>query len=242
MSSSADDWRGFTKTVLGACLIAAPLLLLTSSLLGTGIYDGDDEARYLASIADNEALYYAAGMVGVLGAMAMVGAVLALIHLVRTRYPRYAKLAGGVALLGVLTFAGVFLSFTIVDFELARAGDRDAMVALLQDTEDSASSAPFFVTWIGTFLGLILLAAGLLRSHAVPRWMPALLIVGLLLLFISEASWVGVVASAVTLVAMGAIGLAVLRSPVEAWETGDVAGGEPPLSTAPPRAPAVAAH
>jgi hypothetical protein len=240
MTSSADEWRRFTKTALGACLIAGPLLLLVSSLMSTGIYDGDDEARYLASIADNEAMFYAAGIIGALGAMALVGAVLALIHLVRTHHMRYAMVAGGIALLGVLSFAGVFLTFTIVEFELARAADREAMVALLRNSDDAAS-APLFVTWIGTFLGIVLLAAGLLRTHALPRWMPGLLIAAMLLLFVSEASWLGVVASAVTLVAMGAIGLTILRSSVDAWEAGEL-GGEPPLSTSPPPTTAVPAH
>jgi hypothetical protein len=153
---------------------------------------------------------------------------------------RYAMVAGGIALLGVLSFAGVFLTFTIVEFELARAADREAMVALLRNSDDAAS-APLFVTWIGTFLGIVLLAAGLLRTHALPRWMPGLLIAAMLLLFVSEASWLGVVASAVTLVAMGAIGLTILRSSVDAWEAGEL-GGEPPLSTSPPPTTAVPAH
>jgi hypothetical protein len=242
MTSSADDWRRFTKTALALCLIVAPLLLLVSALMSTAIYDGDDEARYLASIADNDALFYTAGIIGTLGAVALVGAVLALVHLVRTHFPRYAIAAGGLALLGVLTFAGVFLTFTIVEYELAQATDREAMVALLQESEDGAASAPLFVTWIGTFLGVVLLAGALLRTHALPRWMPALLIVALLAVFFSESSWIGVITSALTVVAMGAIGLTILRSSLDAWERGELAGEEPPLTTAPPPAGPVPAH
>jgi hypothetical protein len=242
MTSSADDWRRFTKTVLGACLIAAPLLLLASAVMSTGIYDGDNEARYLASIADNEALFYASGLVGALGAIALVGAVAALVHLVRTHHLRFGMVAGGFAMLCVVTLSGVFLTFTITEFEIAQSPERAAMVALLQGSEEDASSIPFFFTWIGTFLGVILLAGALLRTHALPRWMPGLLIASLLLVFISDADWLGVVASALTLVAMGAIGMAVLRSPVEAWEAGDLAGGEPPLTTSPPPTTAVPAH
>ncbi|HEV2062174.1 MAG TPA: hypothetical protein VGR12_04910, partial [Solirubrobacteraceae bacterium] len=75
-------WRSSRKTLLGVSLIAAPLLILVSDLLTRSIYD-DKEALYLANIAENEARYYAGNLIGVVGALFIVGAVLALIHLVR---------------------------------------------------------------------------------------------------------------------------------------------------------------
>ncbi len=217
-------WSAFRKTVLGVALVAAPLFLLVSNALTRSIYD-DNQATYLANIADNEARFFAGNMIGVVGALFLVGAVLALIHLVRHRYPRYAKGAGALALLGVLAMSGVWLVFSIIEYQMAQEANRAAMATFLTNADDSAAMAPLFVVWIGSLLGMVLLGAALLRAGTLPRWMPALMIVGFVLVFPAEGV-LSVVADAVILAGMGSIGLAVLRSPLAAWESGSVAPSE----------------
>ena len=238
--TSATDWARKRKTLLGASLIAAPLLILISDLFTLGLYDGDDERRYLADIADNEALYYTAGLVGALGAVFLVGAVVALIHLVRVRKPTFALIAGGIALFGAITFSGVWMTFTLVEYEMAQSPERDGMVRLLADSEDSGAFAPLFVTFIGTFLGLALLAIGLLMARTVPRWMAAAMLIGFLAVFFLEDA-VPVIGSVILTAALGSIGALVLRSSLEEWEAGDLSQPAPPAATAPPETPAVAA-
>ena len=217
-------WSAFRKTVLGVALVAAPLFILISNALTSSIYV-DNQATYLANIADNEARFFAGNMFGVVGAMFLAGAVLALIHLVRHRYPRYAKGAGALALVGALAMSGVWLVFSIVEYQMAQEANRAAMATFMTNAEDSAAMAPLFVTWIGSLLGMVLLGAALLRAGTLPRWMPALMIVGFVLVFPSEGA-LSVVADALILAGMGSIGVAVLRSPLAAWESGTVAPAE----------------
>ena len=217
-------WSAFRKVVLGVALVVAPLLILVSNALTRSIFD-DNHATYLASIADNEARFFAGNLLGVVGALFLTGAVLALIHLVRHRYPRYAKGAGALALMGVLTMSGVWMLFSVIEYQMAQEANRAAMVTFMSNTEDSVAMAPLFVTWIGSMLGAALLGAALLRAGTVPRWMPALMIAGFVLTFPAEGA-LSVVADALILAGMGSIGLAVLRSPLAAWESGSVAPSE----------------
>lgn len=214
-------WSAFRKLVLGVALVAAPLLILISNALTRSIYD-DNQATYLANIADNGARFFAGNMIGAVGALFLAGAVLALIHLVRHRYPRYAKGAGALALMGALTMSGVWLVFSIIEYQLAQEANRAAMATFMSNAEDSAAMAPLFVTWIGSMLGMVLLGAALLRAGTLPRWMPALMIAGFVLTFAAEGL-LSVVADALILAGLGSIGLAVLRSPLAAWESGAVA-------------------
>lgn len=214
-------WSAFRKVVLGVALIAAPLLILISNALTASIYN-DNHATYLANIADNEAMFLAGNIIGVVGAMFLAGAVLALIHLVRHRYPRYAKGAGGLALVGVLAMSGVWLVFSIIEFAMAQEANQAAMVTFMTNAQDSAAMAPLFVVWIGSMLGTALLGAALLRAGTLPRWMPVLMIAGFVLTFPAEGA-LSVAADALILAGMGSIGVAVLRSPLAAWESGTVA-------------------
>jgi hypothetical protein len=233
--SSATEWRTFIKTLLGVALIGAPVLLLISDLMTSVVYEGDDQARYLASIADNEGLYYSGNVIGALGALLLVPACMAIIHLVRVRYPRYAVGAGGLALLGVIGMAGMWITFSLVDYILAQRPERAIMAAVLTDGEEGAAMAPLFFLWVAGPLGLVLLMAGLLRARSVPRWMPALAVLGFVLLFVADSGVMSILVSVVLSVALGAIGLTVLRSPLEAWDEGHLAGPEPPV--APPVVP-----
>jgi len=234
---TSASWSAFRKTLLGVALIVAPLLILVSNALTTGIYD-DSQVTYLGNIADNEVGFYAGNMIGVLGAVLVPAAVLALIHLLRHRYPRYAKGAGALALLGAVTMSGVWLVFGVFEYLMAQEANRAAMAALMTNVEDSAAMARLFVTWIGTMLGIVLLGAGLLRAGTLPRWMPVLMIAGFALTFPSEGA-MSVVADGLILAGMGSIGVAILRSPLAAWESGTVA--LPEDQPVEPIAPAVAA-
>lgn len=238
----AAGWRRLTKVLLGVCLIGAPLLIGIGEIISSSVYSGDDYARYLASIEDNGAAYYAGNLVGAVGALLLVGAVVALIHLIRVRHAKYAAIVGGLALLTVGLMPGVWLMSTMAEYEMAMSADQAAMATLLDGAEDSATAIPLFVVWIGMTLSVILLAAGLLWSRTVPQWMPALLIAGFVLLFISDEGVLGIITSLLLLVGLGAIGATVLRSSVDEWEAGDLAGAGPPTESAPPPQTAVATH
>lgn len=228
------DWRLFRKNLLGISLIVAPLLLLIATA-ATSSFREDDPARYLSNIADNSGVYYAGNIVGMIGGMFAVGAVLALVHLVRVRRPLFAVLAGGLALAGTVMMPGVWGAITVIEYQMAQQADRSAFVALLEGLEESATIIPLFVTWIGTAVGMVLLAGGLWLARSVPRWIPLLLGVAFVASFAASTPVLSVIASALVLVALGAIGVRVLQSSVDDWETGDLrlpaaTTAEPPSS------------
>jgi hypothetical protein len=238
----ASDWRHLTKVLLGISLIAAPLLILVGEVISSAVYDGDDYGRYLASIEDNGAAYYAGNLVGALGAVFLVGATVALIHLVRVRHTKFAAIVGGLTLLCVLAMPGVWLLSTAIEYQMANSPDQAAMARLLDQGEDEASLIPLMVMWLGMSLGVILLAAGLLWSRTVPRWMPALMILAFVLLFIADDGVMSIVNSVLILAALGGIGVTILRASDDAWEAGDLAEAGPPAASAPPPPAAVPAH
>ena len=233
--TGAADWRHLTKVLLGVSLIAAPLLIAIGEVISSAVYDGDDYGRYLASIEDNGAAYYAGNLVGAFGSVFLIGSVIALIHLVRVRHAKYGAIVGGLALLCVAALPGLWLASTIIEYQMANSGDQAAMARLLDNTEEAASSIPFFFVWIGMTLSVILLAAGLIWSRTVPRWMPALLILAFILLFVDEGGVLGIISTVLILAAMGAIGVTILRSSDDAWEAGELEHpAPPPTPTAPP--------
>ena len=235
---TSSDWRRFTQVLLGACLIAAPLFFLAGGVVQSPVSDGDDFARYLASIADHETAYYAGGMLSTVGAFLLVGVVIALVHLIRVRHPRFAMAAGALGLMGAIGIAGVLLASTIIDFQMAGSGDRAAMALLLENGEEAASSIPFFVVWIGMALAMLMLAGGLAWSRTVPMWMAACVAIGMLAVFFVSGDIPGLIASAVFLLGLASIGVAVIRSPLEEWEAGDLTHHEPVTPT--PQAPVAA--
>ena len=236
--TSSSDWRRFTQVLLGACLVAAPLFFLVGGVVQSPVYDGDDFARYLASIADHETAYYAGGMLMTIGAFLLVGVVIALVHLIRVRHPRFAMAAGALGLLGAIGIAGGLMASTIVEFQMAGSGNRAAMAALLSSGEDATSSIPFFVVWIGIAVAMLMLAGGLVWSKTVPMWMAACVAIGMISVFFVSGDIPGLIASAVFLLGLASIGVAVIRSPLEEWEAGDLTHHAP---TPTPQAPIAAA-
>jgi hypothetical protein len=229
----AADWRHLRKVLLGASLIVAPLLIAISDVISSAIYDGDNYRRYLASIADNQAAYYAGNLVGAIGAIFLIGAVLAIIHLIRVRHPRFALVAGGLTLLCVAMLPGVWLLSTVMEYEMARSADQAVFARFLDATEENASMIPLLVAWLGTTLGVLVLAGGLFWSRTVPRWMPALLFAGFVLLWFADEGVLGIGVSLVILAALGAIGATILRSSDEAWEAGELEHPAPPAAPTP---------
>lgn len=217
------EWRRMKKALFGASLIVAPALILVGQLIASGVYDGDDQGRYLASIADHETAHYAGNVISAAGTLLLAPVVIALGHLVRVRHLKYAVIAGGVGMLGALMFPGMWFAFTVVDHQAAQDPARAAMTGFFERLDDTAAIAPLAVGWVAMSLGLLLLAAGVLWASTVPRWMPALILAGAILLFVGESDAVMVAANALLLAGMGAIGATILRASLEAWEAGDLA-------------------
>lgn len=227
-----SDTRRMSRIGLGACMVAAPLLLTLADVLDRHVND-DNDAKYVAQVAAHHKAHWAAGLCMMLGAIALVGAVLGLAHLVRTRKPALANVAGPIAAAGALAMEGWAVVTMGVDPALARNPNRAAMVSLYHDASNSSDMAPNIVLMILMMLGVIALAVGLYRARAVPRVLAVLLGISMVALFVSNGGAGQWVASALFLAGMGGIGLTVLGRSDGEWETGAMPAIESPLPEAP---------
>ena len=213
--------RRFRKNLVVFCLIAAPLLLTIGDVITTGIYDGDDDAKYLANIAANETQFYVGNLIGAAGAFFLPIATLALVHLVRVRKRIFGTIAGVVALVGAFGMGGAYLVGSLFEYIVAQQPDRAAMVGLIKDLESDAA-APLMVIWMGFFVGILLVGIGLLLARTVPRYAAAGVIVAFVAMFISEGGIMSAIAGSLIVAAWGSIAWSIWKRTPEQFENGDL--------------------
>jgi hypothetical protein len=82
----------------------------------------------------------------------------------------------GLAVTGLIGHA-VFAGFQIVLAGALQSGvDREQLAAIVEGTPNAGFAVVLLMFMVGFFPGLILVAAALWRSHAVPVWGPAALV------------------------------------------------------------------
>lgn len=225
---------------MALCLLGAPLLIAIGQIVSGGIWE-DEEAAYLASIADSEAQFYIGSMISVAGAFLIPIAMLGLVHLVRVRKRILGTVVGAIALLGAFGMPGGWLAGTVFEYVAAQQADRAAMAGLLADLEGGAA-APLMVMWMAFSLGLLLLAVGLYVARTVPRWSAALLGVSVIALFAADGGVAGTVASVVIVAAWGSIAWSIHRRTPDQWAAGELpTARQDTVTTAQPPTPAIAA-
>jgi FtsH-binding integral membrane protein len=231
-----SDSRRVSRIGLGACMVAAPLLFTASDILDRSV-NSDNDAKYVAQVAAHHKAHWLAGLFMMLGAIALLGAVLGLAHLVRTRKPALANVAGPLAAVGTFALFGWSIITMGVDPALGRSPNRAAMVALYHDASNSSDLAPNLVLMFVFLLAVVALSFGLYRARVVPRVLAVLLGLSMAALFVSSDGASQWVASALFIVGMGGIGLTVLGRSDEEWESGAMPVAEAPAR---PEAPATA--
>lgn len=227
------DAINFRRTVAGLCLIAAPLALGLALLL----HPGEGEAGVVQSIADNPGLIEAASLLIILSSVLFVPALMGILSLVRGRGVALVHIGVGLMLIGVIGHA-VWTTFQLVMAALLQSnlGQSQLAAAVEGGGPPPIGLMVALVMFLGGFfLGLLVLAAGLWRSHTVPKWVA----VGLVLVaagdFIPGGKVVTAVGIALTVACFGAIGLTVLRMSDADWQQGrvpveegmEVGGAEP---------------
>ncbi len=107
----------------------------------------------------------------------------AMAQLIKPRMPRLGTAAALSGFIGALGFLGLH-AVSIVDAAAAQQPDRAAMVALLQDTQSSPLALLVLVPFlIAMPLSVLLSSIGFLRTRVVHRWIPAALLLFLVLDF-----------------------------------------------------------
>jgi hypothetical protein len=214
-----SDAHHFRKIVAGACMIVAPVVLLVAMVIHPA--SDMDEAKQVATIADNLDAWYVAHLLVLIAIALTVPVVLGLMHMLREREVAFGHVGGGLAVLGLLAFAGI-VGMELVMWQAVAGGSTREAVALLERLNDTAGIViPFVLMSFGFTLGLACLAIGLYRARAVQSWMAlvvALGAIGLGVAFAAALNWLAIVAAAFLVVGLGAIGRMVLRETDEAWE------------------------
>lgn len=232
-----SDSRRVSRIGLGACMVAAPLLFTASDIVDRHV-NSDKDAKYVAQVAAHHKAHWLAGFLMMLGALALLGAVIGVAHLVRTRKPALANVAGPLAAIGTVAMSGWAIITMGVDPALGRMSNRAAAVALYHDASNSSDIAPNIILMFLFLIGVLVLSFGLYRTRVVPRVLAVLLGLSMIALFLSSDGASQWVASALFIVGMGGIGLTVLGRSDEQWETGAMPSVEPPATEAPAAAPA----
>jgi len=177
--------------------IKLPRLAAAASLLTTSVLSvislllqpewGTSGVERLEIIDAAGASATVSGVTFVVAQLPFIGAVLAIAHLVRARAPRLAAMGAGLGIVGAFGHAVIggtaLMSLTMA----AEDGERDAYGALLDRFESSPFMAFAALGLLGTVLGLLVLAVGMWRADAAPRWVPVGLVAFLVVEFVGTA-------------------------------------------------------
>ena len=160
------DPDNFRRTLAGICCFAAPLALLAGLL----VHPGESDGGLIGSVAQHPGRVQAASLLIVASSILFVPALVGLLALVRGRGVVLAHLGVALTITGALGHA-VFAGFQIVLVAAVQGGvDRAQLAALVEGTPDAGFVAVMLMFMIGFFPGLLLIAAALWRSRAVPVW------------------------------------------------------------------------
>jgi hypothetical protein len=162
--------------LLGICLVLGPALIAIASFLSP-VVDWENTREVIATAASQSTLWQAAGVIELVGAMLLVPAVIAAAELIRSRYPGLALAivilvsTSAMVIVGAIFFGLVFAS--------AAGLDEAAIAEFIAAGESLGSMALLTPLFFGGLIGYLLLAFGLWRTRATPRWVPALFVVAL---------------------------------------------------------------
>jgi len=214
-----SDAHHFRKLIVGACMVVAPLVLLVAMVIHPA--SDTNEATQVATIADNLDAWYVAHLLAFISIGLMVPAVLGLMHMLREREVAFGHLGGGLAMVGLLAFAGI-VGMEMAMWQRVAGGSTREAVGLLERLNDTTGIViPFLLVSFGFSLGLACLAYGLLRARFVQSWMAIFVAVGAIVFGFAigtAMNWLAIVGAAFLVVGLGAIGRMVLRETDEAWE------------------------
>jgi hypothetical protein len=240
------DPSNFRRTLVGLCLIAAPLILFVASLIQP-TSEGDEAREWLPELAEEPGRNDAATTLFIVGFVLLVPAIIGLVHLIRDRGIVLGHIGGVLAVLGTVLYPVLF-STTFYDLSLAENLPIDQAVEAQEGTEDYVGVYFIFIPAIfGWTLGLILLSIALLRARVAPVWFLVLVILANIAIFFSngESVIVAALGSLLFLVAFGSLGLKILGMSDADWDDprrlGDASAvaapaGEPPSGAPPPTA------
>jgi hypothetical protein len=165
----------FRRRAAGACLILAPLTLAAAQF----IHPGQGEDGMVQSVAENAGRVELASLLTVLSSVIFIPAFVGILRLMRDRGSVLGHLGASLAIAGVIGHAVVAGSELILVWLVRTWTDLDQLAALVNAGPQGAAFSVIMLMFIvGFFVGLLLLAAGLLRARTVPWWVALLIGIG----------------------------------------------------------------
>jgi hypothetical protein len=212
---SSTQASTFRRRIVGASLIAFPLLLGVDAVIDVG-NQGTPESLYDEG-RNHAGAAIAAGVLIILSSFFLIPAIFGVVHLVRERSFVLGHLGAFFGILGALGHVG--FATLLLFLPAIGDGDRTEMVALLDRLEGGAGAVllPLIVSF---GIGFLLLMIGLWRARIAPTWALAAVVVAFGFEMISPGSFLlgQVLKQTLGLAAYGWIGLHVLRMSDADWE------------------------
>ena len=214
MSETADA-RCLNRRISGACLIAAPAVLLVGALVHPQV--GHDASAHLAVAAQSPGRYYAAHAIILLGLVLFLPALLALVHPLRGTATALGQVGSALAIIGLFGATAVVAVDGVAVSQMAQPdANAEEMAALLERIKASAGLRAIAIIGALSFLsGVLLLAFGYWRYRAASRWMAAGLAAAAITFFVGQVTdnrTVFAAAFAIYLLVLGPLGWATLMA------------------------------
>ena len=210
------DANNFRRTVVGLCLIAGPLVTLIGGLIDTW-EENDTTAAYLQALAENPTRAQIHAVLIYFGFLLTPVGTLGTLHLLRHRAVALGHVAGVIVVWGWVTFPGLLIS-DFYDLSLAQWSNRQEAIAILDRADGYVGSAVMGIPVLMGVMGLVLLGVALWRARFAPLWVPIVLLLGLAIGFFGPPTVVYFTTGwALWLVALGYVGLKILRMSDEVW-------------------------
>lgn len=181
--TSTDRVRRY---LLAGAMVLCPVLLLTGTALE--VDTGDSGLEEVTLVAAERGQFYASTLLLALGLVLLTPTALGLMQLARRRGGALATIGGGLLFVaGSAAAAGIFMYGAVLAVASDAGLPREEMGQFARVASESGYTAPpFFLGFFGISIGLVLLGIALLRARTVPRWMPALLVVGAFTTFFGQ--------------------------------------------------------
>ena len=214
MSETAGA-RCLNRRIAGACLIAAPAVLLVGALVHPQV--GHDASAHLAVAAQSPGRYYAAHAIILVGLVLFLPALLALVHPLRGTATALGLVGCALAIIGLFGATAVVAVDGIAVSQMAQPeANAEEMAALLERIKASSGLRAIAIIGALSFLsGVLLLAFGYWRYRAASHWMAAGLAAAAITFFVGQVTdnrTVFAAAFAIYLLVLGPLGWATVRA------------------------------
>jgi hypothetical protein len=215
-----NDASNFRRTAAGLSLTLGPLLIALGQLLQPG--QDVDGAPYLDAVARDAEAMQLSIILSYLGFVLLAFGIIGAVHVIRGRGVVLAHLAGGLAVVGLISITALIWT-GLYDISIAENAPRPIGLRVYEAPEDYfAAIVLLALALLGTAIGLILVAVALWRGGLAPIWVWPVVIVAFLFIFIeplgSKAS--SLIGDLLLLAAFGFVGLKLLRMSDREWDRG----------------------